>query len=52
TNKLESIYLDIKEGAPSLKIERLTYENKDIIEYTVGVARGDKCKYRVKLNNN
>ncbi len=52
TNKLESIYLDIKEGAPSLKIERLTYENKDIIEYTVGVARGDKFKYRVKLNNN
>ena len=52
TNKLQSLYLGIKEGSPSLKIERFTYENKEIIEYTVGVARGDKFKYRVKLNNN
>ncbi|MCF0149060.1 MAG: GntR family transcriptional regulator [Clostridium sp.] len=52
TNKLESSYLDINEGAPSLKIERLTYENESVIEYTVSVARGDKFKYRVKLNNN
>ncbi len=52
TNKLESIYLDIKEGSPSLKIERLTYENTNVIEYTLSVARGDKFKYRVKLNNN
>ncbi|GAB6169117.1 GntR family transcriptional regulator [Clostridium carnis] len=52
TNKLESIYLDIKEGAPSLKIERMTYENNNTIEYTLGVARGDKFKYRVKLKNN
>lgn len=51
TNKLESIYLDIKEGSPSLKIERFTYENENLIEYTVSVARGDKFKYRVKLNN-
>lgn len=52
TNKLESIYLDIKEGSPSLKIERFTYENDNVIEYTLSVARGDKFKYRVKLNNN
>lgn len=52
TNKLESVYLDIKEGSPRLKIERFTYENSNIIEYTVSVARGDKFKYRVKLNNN
>lgn len=52
TNKLESVYLDIKEGSPSLKIERLTYENTNVIEYTLSVARGDKFKYRVKLNNN
>ncbi|WP_300381066.1 GntR family transcriptional regulator [Clostridium sp.] len=51
TNKLESFYLGIKEDSPSLKIERFTYENNDIIEYTVGVARGDKFKYRVKLKN-
>ena len=52
TNKLESIYLAIKQGSPSLKIERFTYEDNEIIEYTVSVARGDKFKYRVKLNNN
>lgn len=52
TNKLESIYLEIDEGSPSLKIERFTYENTNLIEYTIGVARGDKFKYRVQLNNN
>lgn len=52
TNKLESIYLEIHEGAPSLKIERYTYENSKLIEYTIGIARGDKFKYRVQLKNN
>ena len=52
TNKLESIYLEIHEGAPSLKIERYTYESKRLIEYTVSIVRGDKFKYRVQLNNN
>lgn len=51
TSKLESIYLDVEEGSPSLKIERFTYEGSKIIEYTVGIARGDKFKYRVKLSN-
>lgn len=51
TNKLESIYLDIQEGDPSLKIERYTLENTRLIEYTIGVARGDKFKYRVQLKN-
>lgn len=51
TNKLESIYLDIPEGAPSLRIERFTYDNNNLVEYTVGIARGDKFKYRVQLNN-
>ena len=50
-NKLESIYLGINEGAPGLKIERITYENKEIVEYTVSIARGDKFKYKVTLNN-
>jgi len=51
TNKLESIYLEIKESSPSLKIERFTYEDNDVIEYTLSVSRGDKFKYRVKLSN-
>ena len=52
TNKVQSLYLNIIEGAPSLKIERFTYDNTEVIEYTVSIARGDKFKYRVKLNNN
>lgn len=51
TSKLESIYLEIDEGSPSLRIERFTYDNNKLIEYTLGVARGDKFKYRVKLQN-
>lgn len=51
TRRLESIYLEIPEGAPSLRIERLTYDHDVLIEYTIGVARGDKFKYRVQLLN-
>lgn len=51
TKKLESIYLEIPQGAPSLKIERLTYGGEKLMEYTIGIARGDKFKYRVHLNN-
>ncbi|HAT4283328.1 TPA: GntR family transcriptional regulator [Clostridium perfringens] len=51
TNKLESVYLKVKEGSPSLKIERFTYEKDNLIEYTKSIARGDKFKYKVKLNN-
>lgn len=51
TKKLESIYLGIPQGAPSLKIERLTYDDEKLVEYTIGIARGDKFKYRVHLNN-
>lgn len=51
TRKLESIYLEVPEGSPSLRIERLTYDHDVLIEYTVGVARGDKFKYRVQLLN-
>lgn len=49
TSKLESIYLEINEGTPSLKIERFTHEHQKLIEYTVSVARGDKFKYKVNL---
>lgn len=50
-NKLESIYLDISEGVPCLKIERITYDNKQVIEYTVSIARGDQFKYKIHLEN-
>lgn len=50
-SKLESVYLGIDVGSPALKFKRVTYENKNIIEYTITIARGDKFKYRVTLTN-
>lgn len=51
TSKLESVYLGVDVGSPALKFKRITYENKNIIEYTITIARGDKYKYRVTLTN-
>lgn len=50
-NKLESIYLEIPQGQPGLKFERIAYEQNEIIEYTITIARGDKYRYRVCLKN-
>ncbi|WP_143318027.1 GntR family transcriptional regulator [Clostridium sp. HBUAS56017] len=50
-NKLESIYLKIPQGQAGLKFERIAYEQKGIIEYTITIARGDKYRYRVCLTN-
>lgn len=41
--------LNYQEGLPSMMIERTTYEGDSIIEYTIGIARGDKFSYRVVL---
>ncbi|SCY44164.1 GntR family transcriptional regulator [Alkaliphilus peptidifermentans] len=49
TNEEEAAYLQIDTSVPSLMIERTTYEEDHIIEYTVGIARGDRFKYRVIL---
>ena len=50
-NKLEGIYLSIPQGNPALKIERITYDNDTVIEYTISIARADKFKYRVHLKS-
>lgn len=47
----ESIYLKEKMGAPCMLIERITYENGKVIEFTKSVVKGDKFKFTVKLNN-
>lgn len=49
TSPTEARLLNIKEGEPSLLIERLTYEQENVIEYTVTIARGDKFTYSVDL---
>lgn len=45
----EAKQLKINKSEPCLLIERATYENQMIIEYTVTVARGDKFTYSVDL---
>ncbi|MBS4206896.1 GntR family transcriptional regulator [Bacillus sp. FJAT-50079] len=51
TDKIAAEMLNIGEGEPSLFIERMTYENEEIIEYTATFARGDKFTYSVELNS-
>lgn len=49
TRKDEAELLNYSEGLPGMMIERLTYENGNVIEYTKGIARGDRFKYHVVL---
>nr|WP_300005542.1 GntR family transcriptional regulator [Tissierella sp.] len=45
----EAYILNCSVRTASMMIERITYEGRDIIEYTKSVSRGDKFKYRVTL---
>ncbi len=49
TREDEAKLLNYSVGLPSMMIERLTYENGNVIEYTKGIARGDRFKYHVVL---
>lgn len=49
TREHEAHLLQYFKGSPSMMIERKTYEREQIIEYTVGIARGDRFNYRVVL---
>ncbi len=49
TREDEAKLLNYFVGMPSMMIERLTYENGNVIEYTKGIARGDRFKYHVVL---
>lgn len=50
TNEKEAELLDYSINMPSILIERTAYSNKEIIEYTKSIARGDTFKYSVILN--
>lgn len=50
TRDFEAEYLKYPENYPSMMIERITYERNIIIEYTKGIARGDRFKYHVILD--
>lgn len=49
TSEKEAKLLSISTDIPSLLIERITYEEDKIVEYTVSIARGDRFEYRAVL---
>lgn len=49
TREDEAVLLLYRTGLPAMMIERITHENDMIIEYTKGIARGDRFKYHVLL---
>ena len=51
TAEKESKLLKMHPSLPSLRIERLTHGVDRVIEYTDTIARGDKFKYHVRLEN-
>lgn len=48
-SKSDSKILNVGDGTAAMRIERVTFENNRIIEYTVSVSRGDKFEYTVVL---
>jgi GntR family transcriptional regulator len=47
----EANLLKMPSSIPSLRIERLTHGIDRVLEYTNTIARGDKFKYHVRLDN-
>src|SRR5690625_36348 len=47
--KDEAEYLKVDETQPAMLIKRYAYNNEQLIEYTISVARGDKFAYTVEL---
>lgn len=41
--------LGVNKETPAMRIERVTLENENVVEYTISVARGDKFEYIVTL---
>ncbi len=50
TRDYEADLLNTNPAIPSMKIERITFEDDAIIEYTISIARGDQFEYRVVLD--
>lgn len=47
----ESQLLQVSQSTPCILLERFSYENDILIEYTKSVVRGDKYIFRVELRN-
>ncbi|ABK61413.1 MULTISPECIES: GntR family transcriptional regulator [Clostridium] len=46
-------YLDanIKEPLACMNVERISYENENIVEYTIALVKGEKFRYSIDLKN-
>ena len=44
-------FLKVDLGSPGMNLERITYSEKGIVEYTVSIVRGDKFEFRVELTS-
>lgn len=51
TSKEDIEYLNVEKDVPAMEIQRKTYENSKVIEYTISHVRGEMFEYRVELNN-
>ncbi|NMB25175.1 MAG: GntR family transcriptional regulator [Firmicutes bacterium] len=45
----DSSMFGVSSGAPGLELERYSYSGTTCVEYTIGVIRGDKFKFTVRL---
>ena len=45
TREDEADLLNYSKGLPSMVIERITYENRNVIEYAKGIVRGENLKF-------
>ena len=45
----DSSMFGVKPGAPGLELERYSYRGSACVEYTIGMIRGDKFRFTVKL---
>jgi len=45
----EAELLQVEPDAPCMKIDRYSFEKDKLIEYAIGIARGDKFEYNVTL---
>lgn len=48
-SKSDAKILNVEDGTAAMRIERVTFENNRVIEYTVSISRGDKFEYTVIL---
>jgi len=48
-NRHEAELFQLPPGHPALDLERFTYAGEQCVEYTVGVVRGDRFRFEVRL---